>query len=66
MDGDLNILPDFKFVEGGNMQVHIGHNGKGVFIDFGKNVSAFIISPEQALAFARKIEQEAIAATIGL
>jgi hypothetical protein len=62
-------VPDpknWKIVEGGEMQVRIGHDRTTVFIDFGKNVSAFKISVEQALAFAEKIKQQAIEARIGV
>lgn len=62
------ILPkagNWKYVEGGEMQVRIGHDRTSVFIDFGKNVSAFKIRPDQALAFAEKIKEQALAAMIG-
>lgn len=56
----------YKTVEAGEMSVRMGHDRDGVWIDFGKNVSAFKVNPEQALAFAEKIRQEAIAAKIGV
>ena len=69
LNGDPSTLPKqegWRYVEGGEMQVRIGHDRAGVFIDFGKNVSAFKLNPDQALTFARKIEAEAMAAKIGL
>lgn len=65
----LRALPradGFTEVQGGEMQVRINHDRQGVFIDFGKNVSAFILNPDQALVFAKKIEEHAIAAKIGV
>lgn len=65
----LKVLPradGFTEVQGGEMQVRINHDRQGVFIDFGKNVSAFILNPDQALVFAKKIEEHAIAAKIGV
>lgn len=57
---------EWKEVEAGNMQVRIGHDRDGVFIDFGKNVSAFKLNPDMALAFAAKIHEQAVAAKIGV
>ena len=48
------------------MDVRIGHDRTSVIIDFGKNVSALQINPDQALAFAKKIEEQAIAAKVGV
>jgi hypothetical protein len=63
------VLPrkdGYTEVQGGEMQVRIGHDRDGVWIDFGKNVSAFKLNPDQALAFAQKIHENAIAAKIGV
>lgn len=63
------VLPradGYTEVEGGSMQVRIGHDKDGVWIDFGKNVSAFKLNPDQALVFAQKIHDNAIAAKIGV
>lgn len=63
------ILPrkdGYTEVQGGEMEVRIGHDRDGVWIDFGKNVSAFKLNPDQAIAFARKIEDNAVAAKIGV
>ena len=57
---------EWKKIENGGMDVRIGHDRTSVIIDFGKNVSALQINPEQALAFADKIREQAIAAKIGV
>ena len=69
MGAGTRILPrrdGYTEVQSGSMEVRIGHDRDGVWIDFGKNVSAFKLNPDQALAFAQKIHDNAIAAKIGV
>ena len=56
----------YRYVEGGEMHVRIGHDRDGIWIDFGKNVSGFKLNPEQALSFSNKIRDEAVASKIGV